>query len=422
MFTTPGLKECRRSMVDRHARPDDLKGSIQVITTLGPIAGLWYGVAASAARSFWLTAALTVLISLYLVRAFVLMHDCGHNSLFRTAYLNRACGFVFGVLSGIPQPVWAQHHHYHHLTNGNWDRYRGPLNVISVDEYAAMTRLQQRRYEYLRNIWLSPLGGLLYFIIPPRVTWLRASISLVRHVIAKKIACPGTSIRSHVRDFKTPYCCSVQAYGHMLANNLVLLALWALMVWSIGPILFFACYIASMSLSGAAAIVLFAVQHNFEHSYASQNEGWDRDAAAIAGTSFLVLPRWVNWFTANMAYHHVHHLCAGIPNYGLVACHDEYQHVFSDVTRIRLSQVPHSLRYILWDTRLRRLVSVAEYRQQAGSDIPRQPMFRVFGSSAPLSVLATAMQPVPSDRSGRWRQRPLSAQGHRKKGQHGSDS
>ena len=347
-------------MADRHRRPDNVKGSIQVVSTLVPIAGLWYAIAASAGRSFWLTAGAAVLIGFYLIRAFVLMHDCGHGSLFRTGYLNRACGFIFGVLSGIPQPVWAKHHHYHHLTNGNWDRYRGPLNIISVDEYAAMTGMQQRRYRYLRNVWLSPLGGLLYFIVPPRVTWLRASISLVRHVIAKKIACPGASIRSHMLDFKTPYCCSVQEYGHMLANNLTLLALWGLMAWSVGPILFFACYMVCMSLAGGAAIVLFSVQHNFEHSYASQNEGWDRNTAAITGTSFLVLPRWLNWFTANMAYHHVHHLCAGIPNYGLVACHEEYQHLFSDVTRIRLSQVPHSLRYILWDTRLRRLVSVAE--------------------------------------------------------------
>jgi omega-6 fatty acid desaturase (delta-12 desaturase) len=72
-----------------------------------------------------------------------------------------------------------------------------------------------------------------------------------------------------------------------------------------------------------------------------------------------------------MAYHHVHHLCAGIPNYGLVACHEEYQHVFSGVTRVRLSEVPHSVRYILWDTRLRRLVSVAEHLQQRGGDILR---------------------------------------------------
>jgi acyl-lipid omega-6 desaturase (Delta-12 desaturase) len=232
-----------------------------------------------------------------------------------------------------------------------------------------MTGSQQRHYRYFRNIWLMPIGGLLYFIVNPRVTWLRASVSLVGHVIARKVACPSKSIRSHIRDFKRPYCASVQEYGHMLANNLTLLSLWGFMVWSIGPILFFACYLVTSSLAGWAAIVLFTIQHNFEHSYASPNEGWDRNTAAIKGTSFLVLPRWLNWFTANMAYHHVHHLCAGIPNYGLVACHNEHQHVFSGVTRIRLSQVPYSFRHILWDTQLRRLVSVAEYLKQAGSGI-----------------------------------------------------
>lgn len=358
-------------MVDRHTRPDNLKGSIQVATTLVPIAGLWYAAAATASVSYWLSAACTVLISFYLVRAFVLMHDCGHGSLFRTGRLNRACGFVFGVLSGIPQPVWAQHHSYHHQTNGNWDKYRGPLNVIAVDEYAAMTGSQQRRYRYFRNLWLMPIGGLLYFIVNPRVNWLRATGRLVWHVMAGKIACPSRSLLAHARDFKTPYCTSLQEYGHMLANNLALLSLWGLMVWSIGPILFFAVYLASASLAGAVAIVLFSIQHNFEHSYASPDEGWDRDMAAVKGTSFLVLPPWLNWFTANMAYHHVHHLCAGIPNYGLVACHDEHQHVFSGVSRIRLSRVPHSMRYILWDVRLQRLISVAEYLQLAANETPR---------------------------------------------------
>ena len=106
-----------------------------------------------------------------------------------------------------------------------------------------------------------------------------------------------------------------------------------------GPALFFALYIVSVSLSGAGGIVLFTVQHNFEHSYASSDEGWDYDTAAIHGTSFLILPRWLNWFTANIAYHHVHHLSAKIPNYCLVKCHEEYQHLFTDVVRVKLSQV-----------------------------------------------------------------------------------
>ena len=153
----------------------------------------------------------------------------------------------------------------------------------------------------------------------------------------------------------------------MFWNNAVLLSAWALMSWIVGPALFFAVYVTSTSLAGGAGLVLFTVQHNFEHSYASGDEGWDYVTAAIQGTSFLVLPRWLNWFTVDIAYHHIHHLSARIPNYCLAECHYENRDLFSDVTRIGLSGVPKALKYILWDTRHRRLISVAEYQRQKDS-------------------------------------------------------
>ena len=136
------------------------------------------------------------------------------------------------------------------------------------------------------------------------------------------------------------------------------------MSFAIGPALFFAVYLVSVSLSGGAGIALFTVQHNFEHSYASGDEGWDYDTAAIQGTSFLILPRWLNWFTADIAYHHIHHLSARIPNYCLLKCHREYGHLLADVPRIRLSEVPKALKFILWDTRVHRIISIAEYEQE----------------------------------------------------------
>src|SRR6185369_10622960 len=141
-----------------------------------------------------------------------------------------------------------------------------------------------------------------------------------------------------------PYCASMAHYRHMLWNNLLLLAAWGAMAWAIGPLLFFACYVASGSLAGAYGIVLFTVQHNFEHSYASADEGWDRDEAALRGTSFLVLPRWLNWITADAAYHHVHHLCASVPNYRLMACHEEHALLFSSVRRVGLFEIPAALK------------------------------------------------------------------------------
>ncbi len=362
--TISNVKQQKRILINRHTRPDNLKGLTQVLNTLIPLFALWYAAVLSAGVSHWLTAAVTVLMCLFLLRVFVLMHECGHGSLFRTPRLNKAFGFVFGVVFGMPQYVWSEHHAYHHATNGNWAKYRGPLAIVTVDEFAAMTPQQQRTYQRARSIWLAPIAGFSYLILNPRLSWLKGSIALVHHIIERKIARPDVPIKAHAAGFKTRYWNSAREYWHMFWNNVVLLSIWALMSESIGAALFFTVYIASVSVAGGGAIVLFTVQHNFEHSYASADEGWDYDTAAIQGTSFLVFPRWLHWFTANIAYHHVHHLSARIPNYCLARCHDENSHLFTAVTRVRLGQIPAALKCVLWDIRLRRIVSVAEYRQR----------------------------------------------------------
>jgi acyl-lipid omega-6 desaturase (Delta-12 desaturase) len=351
------LKQHKRVIIDRHSHPDNGKGLFQVATTLLPLAALWAGIVASAGVSYLLTAAMVALLSLFVLRVFVLMHECGHGSLFRSPWANRTCGFVLGVVCGMPAYVWSQHHRFHHATNGNWARYRGPLNIISVEDYAALTARQQRRYRHARTIWLAPLGGFLYLILNPRTIWLRGSFSLAAHLLRGKIAQPRSSLRAQAKTFKTAHWTSSSEFRHMTWNNLVLLGLWGAMAWLAGPVLFVACYAISVSLAGAAGIMLFAVQHNFEHAYASHNQDWDYHAAVLDGTSYLELPRWLNWFTANIGYHHIHHFSAAIPNYCLAACHHEYQHLFSRVTRIRLWQIPGALKYLLWDTRSRRIVS-----------------------------------------------------------------
>jgi omega-6 fatty acid desaturase (delta-12 desaturase) len=108
---------------------------------------------------------------------------------------------------------------------------------------------------------------------------------------------------------------------------------------------------------------LFTVQHNFEHAYATDTADWDYDRAAIEGTSFLILPRWLGWCTANIAYHHIHHLSAKIPNYALAACHNEYAHLFTRVKRVKLFEVPSALKCLLWDEQAQRIISVAAFRQ-----------------------------------------------------------
>ena len=358
------IKEQKRDIIHRHAQSDDVKGLTQVLTTLASLALLWWAAVLSVDVSYWLTVAAVLLISLFTVRIFALMHECGHGSLFRTGWLNRTFGFLLGVVSGMPQYVWSRHHNYHHAHNGDWEKYRGLYTTLSVDEYSAMTGAQQRMYRRKCSIAVAPFAGLIYVIFNPRFTWLKGSIGLVRHIVKGKAAQPTLSIRTHAASFETRYWQSKKEYWHMFWNNVALLGIWVLMSWACGTVVFFTIYLISASLAGGAGIVLFTVQHNFEHSYASDGRHWDYDTGAIRGSSFLILPRWLDWFTANIAYHHIHHLSAKIPNYCLIECQNEYRELFSDVTRVKLSQVPKALKYILWDTRARRIISVAEYRQQ----------------------------------------------------------
>jgi omega-6 fatty acid desaturase (delta-12 desaturase) len=340
----------KRALVREYAGGVNFIGALQAFTTLVPLALLWTVAIILADNSLWLTAAATIGITLFLVRVFALMHECGHGSLFRSAWANRAMGFVFGVMSGMPQYVWSQHHDYHHRNNGNWERYRGPLATLSVDEYIALSPALRRRYWLARHISLAPLGGFVYLIFNPRFNWLKGNLALLRHLLRGKPPAAFTT-----RNWKT-----WKEYRHMTANNVVLLGALAVLCMAAGTALVLTVFIVSLSVAGGVGIMLFTVQHNFEDSYADNSDTWSLDQGAMTGTSFLVLPGWMNWFTANIGFHHVHHLSAAIPNYRLVACHHANPGLFAAIPRIRLSQVPASLKCLLWDRSARRIIPLSK--------------------------------------------------------------
>lgn len=358
------IREEKRAIIRQYARSDDVRGLTQVLIAMALLALVWSAAILSVNVSLWLTVPAVLLISFFSLRVFVLMHECGHGSLFRSQRLNRVFGFVLGVLSGMPQYVWSQHHQYHHAHNGDWQKYRGPYATPSVDEYTAMTSWQQFVYRAKCSVPLAPLVGFIYLVFNPRFTWLNGSIGLVNHLARGKLAQPNLTIKEHAAAFETRYWQSRKQYWHMFWNNVVLLGLWFAMCRGVGALQFFAIYLSSISLAGAMGFLVFTVQHNFKHSYASDTRHWDYDLGAIEGTSFLVFPRWLNWFTANIGYHHIHHLSSRIPNYHLVACHNQYRHLFTEVARVKWFQVPSNLKYILWDEHARRIISVAEYKQQ----------------------------------------------------------
>lgn len=290
----------------------------------------------------------------------MMMHDCGHDSLYNNPYLNKIVGFFMGVLCGIPQQVWSKHHAYHHATNGNWEKYQGPLSCISTEDYEQHTTKQQKSYRNSRNIWLAPVGGFMYFIFNPRFNWIKGSIQFVIHSL-KNLLTGTFSLTKIISTFETRCWGSWQEFFHMSGNNVVLLSIWYFAGSYFGWIEFFSVYILAIALSGALGIILFTIQHNFEHSYAADSQSWDYYQGALEGTSYLDLPRVLHWFTADIGYHHVHHLNAKIPNYNLRACHKEYKDLFSDVKRVKLKDAAHSFRYILWDKTTSRMITINEY-------------------------------------------------------------
>ncbi|MEO8307693.1 MAG: fatty acid desaturase [Pseudomonadota bacterium] len=342
--------QTKRALISQYAGGVDVIGALQCVTTLLPLALLWIAALVGGTYSLWLSAAATIAITLFLVRVFALMHECGHGSLFRSPLANRLMGFVFGVISGMPQYVWSQHHDYHHRNNGNWERYRGPLTTLSVDEYIALSPARRRRYWLVRHIALAPLGGFVYLVFNPRFNWLKGNLALLAH-----LAC-GRPVAA----FTCRYWKSWREYRHMTANNVVLLSALTGLCLVGGAVLVLTVYTVSLSVAGGVGIMLFTVQHNFEGSYADNSDTWNLDRGAMTGTSFLVLPGWMNWFTANIGFHHVHHLSAAIPNYRLVACHHANLGLFESIPRIRLSQVPASLKCLLWDRTARRIVPLSK--------------------------------------------------------------
>ena len=363
MSELSALKLHKRELIRQFAQSSNAQGFWQVLTTLLPLGLLAWLTNRYSSDSIWMALAATLLLALLMIRVFALLHECGHGSVFKSRALNSAFGFVFGVLSGMPQYVWSQHHDYHHRTNGDWDSYRGPLSTLSVAEFEALPESAQRGYLRARHIALAPLGGFVYLLFNPRFTWLKGTL-----------ACAWRLLQGQgLEGYQSRYWRSWREYRHMTANNLVLLSLWAWVATSAAhPATLFAIYLIGVSLSGGFAIALFTVQHNFELAQANSKERWDADDSALRGTSFLVLPAWLNWLTANIGYHHVHHLSAAIPGYALARCHQQYEHLFTQVRRIRLHEIPAHLKCLQWDIDRQQIIAVNDQQRLRSNPALRQ--------------------------------------------------
>ncbi len=318
------------SIVTKYNTPRLSRSIWQLINSLGPYFLLWIIIVQVIKISPWLSIPFIFLASGFLVRTFIIFHDCGHGSFFKSKKWNVAVGKFCGILAFTPYHKWTDSHQLHHQTVGNLDkRGLGDVWTLTVDEYLAKSKREKFLYRLYRNPWfLLGFGGPLSFMLLSRFS---------RRTMSKKQKL------------------------NIYFTNIMLLLGGVLISWIIGWQTFLLIQLPIMYFAAMGGIYLFYLQHQYDDVQWERNEKWDYKDMALYGSSFFKLPVILQWFTGNIGFHHIHHLGPTIPNYNLQKCHIENS-LFHDVKPIRFFESFHSLKLRLWDEKNQRIVSFREVK------------------------------------------------------------
>ncbi len=314
-----------QKIIKKYENPHLWRSIWQLTNTLVPYFALLYLMYRSLFISYWVTVLLSVLAAGFLVRIFIIFHDCGHGSFFKSQLANDLCGFITGVLVFTPYYHWWHSHARHHATSGDLDRRGiGDVWTMTVEEYLKSPFWKRFGYRFSRHpVGLLVLGPTYYFLIRNRFYPPRA----------------GHRERLSV---------------HMTNLAIVTVAAWV-GLW-IGFKEYLLIQLPVIVVSATAGVWLFYVQHQFDGAYWERHGKWDYVDQAIKGSSFYKLPKILQWFTGNIGFHHIHHLSPRIPNYYLEKVH-RASTIFKKVKPITLLVSLRSLRFRLWDEKGQKLVS-----------------------------------------------------------------
>jgi acyl-lipid omega-6 desaturase (Delta-12 desaturase) len=346
-----------------YTKSNDFRAAYQILNTVLPYVLLWFLAFKAVYVCFWLLPPIMVLMTLFSVRCFSLMHDCGHYSLFNSKGINRLFGFILGVINAIPFYSWVRIHNNHHKTNGNWEKYRGPSGLLSIDEFMKLSAARQRYYELLRHPLMSIPAGFLYIILKPRINFAIGLCGFTGYLITCLKKDFRVNILKVFYSYKSKYWHTRDEFLGLFFNNVCVIVGCIAFSYFLEIKFFLSIYLITLTFSSAISILSFSVQHTFEGSYAHQTEGWNYVMGAIKGSSYLQLPTILKWFSADIGYHNIHHLSEKIPNYHLENCHRRNILLLSDVKILRIRDVPECFKFILWDSKSNNLISIKSYRQ-----------------------------------------------------------
>jgi omega-6 fatty acid desaturase (delta-12 desaturase) len=317
-------------MLARYREPSCARSSVELVITAVPFLIVWILMWAALHIGYWVCLLLAVPAAGFLVRLFMIQHDCGHGSFFRCRSANDWVGRVIGVLTLTPYDFWRHSHGLHHANSGNLDRRGfGDVDTLTVREFLASSRWHRLRYRLYRH-------PIVMFGIGP------AYLFILRHRLPVGLMRGGW-----------------QLWLSTMATNFAIAALAATMIWLVGIRPFLLVQLPITILAGSIGIWLFYVQHQFEDTFWARDEGWNFHEAALRGSSHYDLPGVLRWFTANIGIHHVHHLCSRIPYYRLPRVLRDRPELAA-VGRLTLVQSLRCVRMVLWDEGRQRLISFRE--------------------------------------------------------------
>ncbi len=310
--------------LSKYQHPSNARSIWQLSSTLTLYILAWVVSYFALQYSFWLALPVMLINGGLLIRLFIIFHDCGHGSFFKSSKANNTWGNITGILTFTPYYYWRASHAKHHATSGNLDeRGHGDVWMMTVAEYAKAPLKERIEYRLYRNPFIMFLLGPLF-------------LALITNRFVRR--------KSKPRERYSVYW-----------TNAGIVVIAFVMSMIMGWQNYLLIQIPTLFVALMCGVWLFYVQHQFEDVYWSREQGWDFVTASLEGGSFYDLPIVLRWFTGSIGYHHVHHLNSRIPNYYLAKCHENVPGV-STIKPVTLLSSLKSLTFRLWDEESGRLV------------------------------------------------------------------
>jgi omega-6 fatty acid desaturase (delta-12 desaturase) len=323
-----------KNLVSKYQKSQARKSIWQLSNSFIPFVLIWVLMLFALNYSWWITLILAFPASGFAIRLFIIQHDCGHGSFFKSQRANDLCGLFCSIFTFVPYHYWRKKHAIHHKSAGNLQhRGVGDIYTMTVNEYFTQSRWRKLKYRLYRN-------PLILFIVFPTILFL----------ILYRFPSPRDR---NLRNYQ---------FG-VYMTSLVIAVLIGTLIWLVGLKSFLLIQLPISVITASTGTWLFFIQHQFEDTYWADEENWDFSRAALHGSSYYKLPKILQWFTGNIGFHHIHHLSPRIPNYLLEKCQKENPELQQTAKVLTLRTSLKSMLLSLWDENQKKLISFRQSKR-----------------------------------------------------------